>query len=76
MCPAFTRGCPVQALKRSRDQPSRKGPTVVSKRYRTVGRPEYDVCVAGGTLGIFIALALQVCWPDVVRCLPCPGQSF
>ena len=50
----------VQALKKARDQPSRKGPAVVSKRYRAVGRPEFDVCVAGGTLGIFIALALQV----------------
>ncbi len=50
-----------QALKKSRDQPSRKGPTVISKRYRAIGQPEFDVCVAGGTLGIFIALALQVC---------------
>ena len=57
---------PAQALKKSRDQPGRKGPTVISKRYRSIGQPEYDVCVAGGTLGIFIALALQVSWSNTV----------
>lgn len=28
--------------------------------HRKLGSTDYDVCVAGGTLGVFLALALQV----------------
>ena len=50
-----------QALRTSRDQPNRKGPTVITKPNRKVGALDYDVCICGGTLGVFIGLALQVC---------------
>ena len=50
----------LQALRASRHNPGRRGPTVVSKRFRALGTREFDVCVAGGTLGLFLALALQV----------------
>jgi hypothetical protein len=51
---------PCQALRRSKHNPGKRGPTVVTKRYRALGATDYDVCVAGGTLGVFLALALQV----------------
>lgn len=50
----------MQALRQSRHNPGKRGPTVVTKRYRAIGAADYDVCVAGGTLGVFLALALQV----------------
>ena len=49
-----------QALRQSKHNPGKRGPTVVTKRYRALGATDYDVCVAGGTLGVFLALALQV----------------
>ncbi len=51
----------MQALRNSRHNPGKRGPTVVTKRFRGIGAVDYDVCVAGGTLGVFLALALQVC---------------
>ncbi len=50
----------LQALRNSRHNPGRRGPAVVSRTFRAIGAADYDVCVAGGTLGIFLALALQV----------------
>jgi len=49
-----------KALRNSRHNPGKRGPTVVKKVFRAIGATEYDVCVAGGTLGIFLALALQL----------------
>lgn len=59
-----------QALCRSKHNPGKRGPTVVTKRYRALGATDYDVCVAGGTLGVFLALALQVGFLQPRRCLP------
>ena len=48
----------LQAMK---EQPAKRGPTVIHKKHRRMPSPaEYDVCVCGGTLGIFVATALQV----------------
>jgi hypothetical protein len=58
--------CACQALRRSKHNPGKRGPTVVTKRYRALGATDYDVCVAGGTLGVFLALALQVMLPAAV----------
>ena len=50
--------CSGQAMK---EQPARRGPNVVRVRHRrTPAKVDMDVCVCGGTLGIFIATALQV----------------
>ena len=47
----------LQAL---REQPGRRGPLVIRTRHRRLPqKAEYDVCVCGGTLGIFIATTLQ-----------------
>jgi hypothetical protein len=43
---------------------------VVTKRYRALGATDYDVCVAGGTLGVFLALALQVGCVQGLQSLP------
>ena len=51
-------GAALQALK---EQPVKCGPTVVRPRHRRMPHAaDFDVCVCGGTLGIFIATALQV----------------
>lgn len=48
----------MQAMK---EQPGKKGSTVIHKRFRRMpGVADFDVCVCGGTLGIFVATALQV----------------
>ena len=37
------------------------GPDVIKRRERPLpGQPEYDVVVCGGTLGLLLALTLQV----------------
>ena len=64
----------VQALRQSKHNPGKHGPTVVTKRYRALGATDYDVCIAGGTLGVFLALALQVGRLQPSQCLP--GQSL
>ncbi|KAK9806132.1 hypothetical protein WJX72_002795 [[Myrmecia] bisecta] len=60
-------GEPLKFLKASeaywtamRKGPSKRGPAVVKTRHRKLGQVDYDVCVCGGTLGLFIALALQL----------------
>ncbi len=50
----------LQALRKA---PPRRPPAVVRNQHKTLGLPpDFDVCVCGGTLGLFIGLALQV-WP-------------
>lgn len=49
------------ALQALRKAPPRRPPVVVRNRHKTLGLPpDFDVCVCGGTLGLFIGLALQV----------------
>ena len=52
----------LQNLKNQKDEPDKPGPTVVKRvAGETLGEePEFDVCVCGGTLGVLVALALQV----------------
>ena len=48
----------VQAMK---EQPAKRGQTVIHKKHRRMpSSAEFDVCVCGGTLGIFVATSLQV----------------
>ncbi len=48
----------AQALRNSRHNPGKRVPTVVSRRFRGVGAATPSI--GGGTLGVFLALALQV----------------
>ena len=52
----------LQNLQNQKDEPDKPGPTVVKRvAGETLGEePEFDVCVCGGTLGVLVALALQV----------------
>lgn len=44
-----------------KEQPAKRGATVIHKKHRRMpSSAEFDVCVCGGTLGIFVATALQV----------------
>ena len=44
-----------------KEQPAKRGPPVIHKKYRRMpSSAEFDVCVCGGTLGIFVATSLQV----------------
>lgn len=49
-----------KGLRNSTNQPHQKGPTVITTSNSTIEAPEYDICVCGGTLGILLALALQL----------------
>lgn len=49
-----------KALRNAKHNPGKKGPTVITKSFRSIGSTDFDVCIAGGTLGIFLALALQL----------------
>ncbi|KAK9841219.1 hypothetical protein WJX74_002056 [Apatococcus lobatus] len=44
-----------------RKAPPRRPPAVIRNRHKTLGlATDFDVCVCGGTLGLFIGLALQL----------------
>jgi hypothetical protein len=53
--------CPLQALRQSEHEPDRPRPSCVASSPRPLAaRPEYDAVVCGGTLGMFLATALQL----------------
>lgn len=51
----------MQAMQRSKHEPHKKGPTVVTASNQPLGAPpEFDIAVCGGTLGLFVACGLQL----------------
>ena len=51
-----------KSLRYQKHEPHKKGPTIVRTTEEPLpNEPEYDICVVGGNLGIFVALALQMC---------------
>ena len=58
-CKALT--MPTNGLQALRRAPPRRPPVVIRQQHKALGLPpDFDVCVCGGTLGLFIGLALQV----------------
>ena len=53
-----------------RNLPGKRGPAVVRVRHRRLDQAlDFDVAVCGGTLGLLLALSLQVCCIYVHACM-------
>lgn len=49
-----------KVLRNMKSEPERKGPKVVTTQTTNVGPCEFDLIICGGTLGLFLATALQM----------------
>lgn len=50
----------LQVLRNMKHEPEKKGPKVVTYCDEPLGETDYDVVICGGTLGLFLATALQL----------------